>query len=328
MLMRNMYSGLLLSAVLLAGGCASTDTGMQQETMDVKPVGLPEVMPFPYQGTLYQDHVLVGQFWSVRENKAVSWREVFGNLPKGGWILLGEAHDMRDHQGIENLFIRVIERSGKLGRVAFEQLDEDQQALVDPWLGKGDEVNSQSIGWDLNGWDWDAYIRPLGSALNAAEGVIAINPSRERIQQVYKGEHPIERADAAHDQLMAELIREGHCNMLPENAIEPMVKVQLAKDQFMARRLEEGAMEGRIGVAIMGYQHARKDYGVPLWLSENTPSQTILLQHLSDSEDPQSYIEHRYGEALPADYILFTPSDPREDYCEQLKGADFSHATE
>ncbi|MBA4501754.1 ChaN family lipoprotein [Marinobacterium marinum] len=324
MLSRNLGTGLLLSVAVLMAGCAGTSNKEVKSEQTVASAALPEKIPFPFKGELHRDNALVGHFWSAKDDRLVSWREVFANLPEGGWLLLGEAHDTRDHQNLESMFIQVIARSGRLGNVAFEQLNEDQQSLVDPWIGRGNEVNGHFIGWDPNAWSWSTYINPLSNALNAAQRVVAINPSNERIMQTYKGQHPVEQGDAEHTRLMSELIRIGHCNMLPEKAVAPMVKVQLAKDQFMARTLADSAVEGRVGVAIMGYQHARKDYGVPLWLKGNTDTVTVLLQAVSDDENVDSYIRHRYGKALPADYILFTPGEPKGDYCEQLSKTDFS----
>lgn len=286
---------------------------------------MPEKVPIGFTGELHTDNPLVGHFWSVRENRFVSWKEVLQQASGSHWLLLGENHDILDHQKIEDIFIRVLDRSERLGVVAFEQFSEEQQPLIAPWLGRGDEVSGGELGWEPNAWDWSKYMYPVSSALNSASQVLALDPSGERVRQAYNNSEQVSELPVAYQALMSDLIRKSHCDLLPEKSITPMVGVQQSKDRFMADVLQSSVTTDKTSIAIMGAQHARKDYGVPLWLSDDIKTTSIVLQQVTADTDPASYLKSEYDGRMAADYIMFTPGNEAPDYCEQLKGSLSHH---
>lgn len=317
--LRNIF--VLVTAVLTIGcvsGCSTSHPDSQQEKR-ASADNTPEKIPIPFKGTLHIDNPLIGHFWSVRENRLVSWKDVLEQIHTSDWLLLGESHGVIDHQKMEDVFIQVLDRSDRLGAVAFEQFSEEQQPLISPWLGKGNEVSGHNLAWHPDSWDWNTYVFPLSSALNGAKQVLALDPSRERVQQVYQDSKSAKPLSGSYSVLMDELIRQSHCNLLPDSMIGPMINVQSAKDRFMADVLNSATTPGETGIAIMGYHHARKDYGVPLWLANDVSSTSILLQQVTASADPSSYIYNPFEGREIADYIMFTPGHESPDYCEQLK---------
>lgn len=294
------------------------------------PVSPPEKMPFVFTETRHAKNPLVGHFWSPSQQRLVSVHDMISDLPLGGWLLLGELHDHPDHQNFEAAMLLVLAKSGKLGRVAMEQLRESQQELISPWYGKGNEVSGEDIDWNPQGWDWMTYREPLAQALNHADKVLAVDPSKERAGKAYRGELDLLPASESLQRLMTELIDAGHCGKLPEKYTQPMTRVQFAKDQFMADTLIDNALPGKIGVLIAGMQHSRRDYGVPYWLETKSitansdgkkplPYLSVLMIPAGEITDPNHYLSSRFQERLPADYIFFTPAMPEKDYCAGIK---------
>jgi uncharacterized iron-regulated protein len=61
-------------------------------------------------------------------------------------------------------------------------------------------------------------------------------------------------------------VRDGHCGQLPPAREPGMVRVQAARDDHMARTLEEAAAQagpGQLVLLLTGMQHASRDRGVP-----------------------------------------------------------------
>ena len=106
-----------------------------------------------------------------------------------------------------------------------------------------------------------------------------------------------------------------------------MVLAQRARDAHIALSLVEAAAAADGGVLITGAGHARTDHGVPWHLKRLAPDRlvrTVALIEVSEAmTDPREYAEIFGVEALPFDFVWFTPrvdvGDPCEKFSEQLK---------
>jgi uncharacterized iron-regulated protein len=125
-----------------------------------------------------------------------------------------------------------------------------------------------------------------------------------------------------------ELMR-GHCNMLPEHMIEPMLLAQTTKDAIMADVMIAASNSDNLDGAILisGAGHARSDWGVPWHIQQRNPQQSILSIAILEVEEDlvsiEQYIRDWDVERIPFDYIWLTPrvdmDDPCEKYAQQLK---------
>ena len=103
-----------------------------------------------------------------------------------------------------------------------------------------------------------------------------------------------------------------------------MARVQRAWDGILAENLVTGAgLKGADGAfLIAGGGHARKDYGVPLYLARMAPGRGVLVVAFMEVEGgetkPADYAE-AFGGVLPFDYIWFTPRADDKDHCAELK---------
>jgi uncharacterized iron-regulated protein len=191
-----------------------------------------------------------------------------------------------------------------------------------------------AVGWSKSGWPDFALYRPIfQEALASRLPLVAANLSRAAAREMMKkGLEALpedvrgwmarapEPTPAELEQLRREMARE-HCGELPEALLRPLVQAQRARDAQLAARTAAAAGD-RGALLVAGDGHARRDRGVPAWLSREAPGRTVVaVGHLeveAGRQHPDDYAAD-YGGTLPFDFIVFTPAAAREDPCLQLK---------
>jgi uncharacterized iron-regulated protein len=164
--------------------------------------------------------------------------------------------------------------------------------------------------------------------------VVAAELARKRIEEIVdqgaealpqrlrtEVERPLPPEVAA---AMREEMRGSHCGKLPEEVLDPMVLGQRARDAELADRLLGAAeKDGRGGVLVAGTGHARKDRGVPYVLSHLAPGKKVLSVAFVEAHPEgcgaEAYAAAFGAEALPFDFVVFTPGAAREDPCKGFK---------
>ncbi len=289
-------------------------------------------MPNGWRAELDRHHPLVGTLWSLRERRPVTVPELDRALFRADFILLGEQHDNPDHHLLQSL---VIERLVALGRppaVVLEMLPREGTPDLSSYRGGADGLGA-FLAWEERGWpDWRLY-EPLGrSLLRHGLPIYGAEVSKEERRAV--GEEGFAalpqgaRQDllldrplpaAGREKLLAAL-EEGHCGLLPRDALGPMAAVQRLRDARLAEGLltARAAVEPAPAVLIAGAGHVRADYGVPWYLRRRAPAAESLVlafvEVAAGEEAPESY-----PLASAADYLWFTPAAERGDPCAALK---------
>ncbi len=261
---------------------------------------------------------LVGKLWHSEPRAFIDLDNLLSSLPVGSWLLLGEQHDHPDHHQLQLQILTRLAQQNRLGSVAFEMANSDQQAQIDEWSGRGDSVTAEALDWSA-GWPWERYAPQLQFALNQAKQVVAADLPRAAQMQAYQLGAPEGYLDTAHTRYMMELIYTSHCAQLPRTSLIQMLQVQLARDQQMARRMQATTQVDKINVLIAGAQHTRNDTGVARWLPETLSSTSLIMVALSEQTDPTYYLEETYPDyaagGQSADLLLFTPAMPEQDHC-------------
>jgi hypothetical protein len=77
-------------------------------------------------------------------------------------------------------------------------------------------------------------------------------------------------------------------------------------------------------VLIAGAGHTRNDRGVPLYLRNHDKKASVLsiafLETIQDATDIDTYVQRWGGQALPFDYVWFTPAVQRlYDPCDTIE---------
>lgn len=234
--------------------------------------------------------------------------------------LMGEVHDnphghayrLRDLQSALNTNWRPA--------ILMEQFDVQRQPeLTAAWQNCTDaQCVIDAAGGQ--GWDWELYKPLIQTALQLRLPLVAANVSREQLMQLMKQGFEVvfdSQAIAAYrlNQPFAQpwleqqrtAMRDGHCNMLPERMIDPMVNAQAARDVMFARLISEYASQGV--VLIAGNGHVRKDLGVPVWLDPALRARTTVY----------GYVEPGGSSVDAYDRIRLVSAHPRPDPCEAFK---------
>lgn len=231
-------------------------------------------------------------------------------------FFLGEIHDNEHgHQRRLEQVTQLIEQ-GPQPVVALEQFDRENQAVLDAALAQCPDVDCVLDKAGTRGWEWRFYKPYVQWALDKKIKLVAANLSNGDVRKVMThgftavlGPQLVDtyQLNKIPAQLLAaqkKAIQEGHCNMLPAPAIDPMVRGQIARDVWMAH-VVNGVSNASI-VLIAGNGHVRKDAGVLQWLTLQNQAKTQVHGYVEsiDKTDASRY-----------DHVHVVPAVEREDPC-------------
>lgn len=295
--------------------------------MRIAALALAALLTAPLPDALAADNPLIGTEWTGA-GEAVAEEAIEEAVRGADFVLIGEIHDNPEHHAIQAQLARAMAEAGRKPAVVFEMVPQGLQGELDAFEAEGSEDVTdlgRRLKWEERGWpSWSTY-QPIAEAALAAElPLYAGDLDRETIRAIGRGERPFEPAAAYSDAMrenLAEELRVSHCDLLPDEAIGPMIKVQQARDQAMATAmLDYGVEDG--AVLISGSGHARKDRGVPFILKAREPGRSVvsigLMEVHEGAADFADYLDE--GEtALPFDFVMFTAKANDIDHCAALK---------
>jgi uncharacterized iron-regulated protein len=224
-------------------------------------------------------------------------------------LLLGEQHDAKEHQQIHSQVLALLAERGLLAAVALEMADVGvTTAGLHP--SSTEQQTRSALKWNDKGWPWEAYGPAVMTAVRAGVPVLGANQPRELMRA--------NMGDAALDgqlpgpalKAQQQLIRIGHCNLLPESQITPMTRIQIAKDISMANTLVKAALPGKVVVLLSGSGHTDRLVGVPQHLPSTLQFKAVRLR-------AGAALETDKAEAFDA--VWQTPALPEKDYCAAFK---------
>jgi uncharacterized iron-regulated protein len=229
---------------------------------------------------------------------------------------MGEIHDNAHGHQLRLDHVTKLIDSGHRPVVAMEQFDRENQAVLDLALTRCPDVDCVLDKAATPGWEWRFYRPFVQWALDKKVTLVAANLSNMDVRQVMThGFSAVFSPQAMQTyrlhQIPPELlsvqnkaIQEGHCNMLPVQAIGAMVKGQIARDVWMASVVNK--VHNPTVVLIAGNGHVRKDAGVFQWLSTDKQARTQVLGYVerADTNDAKWF-----------DRVYVVPEVQREDPC-------------
>ena len=289
-----------------------------------------------WKSTLLGDHPLVGTLWDARIGQNATRETLHAAMRAARFRLLGEVHDNPDHHAFQLECLVALGEIGLRPVVAFEQFDREYDPALQRLLAAGGataEAVANTTNFDRKNWGWDLYRPLIETALRYQMPLRAANLSRAAASRVVKagldslgeGRASALRIGAAwsapRDHVLREIIVEGHCRALPESIVPGMILAQRARDATLAEALLDPGPDG--AVLIAGNGHVRRDLGVPLYLRQTRPDESILSIGLLEVEsgltDPAEYLAGSAGGEAQHDFVWFTPRWDRPDPCEKLK---------
>lgn len=222
-------------------------------------------------------------------------------------LLLGEQHDAVAHQRVQQGLVATLAGRGQLAALALEMADSGTSTAGLPSDASPEQVRT-SLKWDDTAWPWTAYGPVVMSAQRAGVPVLGANLPRSDMRASMADSQLDLRLPAPAFKAQQQLIRQGHCDLLPEGQITPMTRIQIARDRRMADTLVKALQPGKVVVLISGSVHADKQLGVP--------------QHLPAGLQVKSVRLLAGGKSLPGeafDSVWATEATPDKDYCAGLR---------
>lgn len=280
-------------------------------------------------------HPLQGMVWDTNAGRAITPATLVERLQGGGVVVLGEIHDNPVHHDRQAWLIERIEPEG----VAFEMVPEGSEKGIAVFRADGGEASEigPAIGWERLGWpEWSLY-RPVFEAAGEARitgGGVARAELRRAIAEGAASVEGPGAVEAGLDQslpaaeqaaLEAEMVA-AHCDMLPASAAPGMVEAQRLRDLRFARAAlrarDGGGGDAARAVLITGNGHARRDRGVPVYLSRLAPGievislgQVEVVPGLTAASDYAAE-----GRGLVYDYVWFSADVAnRGDPCDAFR---------
>ena len=191
-------------------------------------------------------------------------------------VLLGEQHDAPLHPGLQQQWVAALAARGTLAALALEMAERGTSTAGLP-PGASEAQVQAALHWNTQAWPWDRYRPAIMEAARAGVVVLGANLPRAGQQQAM--------GDASLDQLLTgpalkaqqQAIRIGHCELLPENQIRPMTRIQIARDRAMAEAVAAAMVPGKVVLLIAGAGHVQPDVGVPLYLPAKVVARSVVL---------------------------------------------------
>ena len=231
-------------------------------------------------------------------------------------ILLGEQHDAAEHQHIHRQVIEYLAVRGLLGAVVLEMAEAGTSTAA--LKSNSTQLQVQAaLGWNDKSWPWQAYGPAVMAAVKAGVPVLGANLPAAQMRNAMVDSRLDQRLPGPALKAQQQLIRIGHCGLLPEDRISPMTRIQIARDISMANTVEQAALPGKTVVLLAGSGHVNRVLGVPQHLPSGTKVKAVHLRAgpALPAPDTRQAIENQAA----FDTVWPTPTVPEQDYCKDLQ---------
>lgn len=232
-------------------------------------------------------------------------------------VLLGEQHDAAEHQHIHQHVVARLAVNGKLGALALEMAETGRSTAALKSNSTQLQVQ-QALGWNNKSWPWAAYGPAVMVAVKAGVPVLGANLPTAQMREAMADSRLDSQLPGPALKAQQQLMRAGHCDLLPESQISPMTRVQVARDISMARTIVQAALPGKTVVLLAGSGHVNRELGVPQHLPASMTVKAVLLRAGLNRIGPDARLAAEDQAAFDA--VWPTPALPARDYCEDVLG--------
>lgn len=216
-------------------------------------------------------------------------------------ILLGEQHDAPDHQRIERDVVQALAAQGVLAALAVEMAEQGQNSAGLAPDASEAQVRT-ALRWNDQLWPWRAYSPAIMAAVRAGVVVAGANLPREQMRQAAGNPRFDMLLTGPALKAQQQLIRIGHCKLLPEAQITPMTRVQIARDVTMASTISQLLAGGKTVLLLAGSGHVDRELGVPQHLTGQVSVTSIGLlapAALTAPENSAKFTQAWAAQAVP-----------------------------
>jgi uncharacterized iron-regulated protein len=192
-------------------------------------------------------------------------------------VLIGEQHDAETHPRIQEQWVSTLAKRGQLGAVTLEMAEAGTTTAGLPATATDAQVR-EALKWNKGtAWPWERYGPAIMAAVRAGVPVLGANLPRERMREAMRDETLDVLLPGPAMKAQQQAIRRGHCDMLPEHQVQPMTRVQIARDVSMAKAISSSVSPGKTVVLLAGTGHVLPDLGVPQHLPTTLVARSLLL---------------------------------------------------
>ncbi len=243
----------------------------------------------------------------------VGWPERLAELLPADVILLGEQHDAPEHHAMETTAVRWLAEQGRLGALVIEMAPAGGKTAG--WMSSASPAEVRTaLQWEERLWPWQNYAEMVMTAVRAGVPVLGGNLPRDEMRAAMANTS-LDRAlpDAGYAAQL-DAVRVGHCDLLPPAQLPGMVRIQIARDQSMARVAAAAAAaadqaQGGTVLMVAGTGHVLRGRGIPVHLPVHLMSK-VVLAHAGQA--PAAINSE-------ADLTFATPALPPRDVCAPLR---------
>jgi len=230
-------------------------------------------------------------------------------LPAVDFLLIGEQHDADEHHRIEREAVQALAAQGRLAALAVEMAEQGRDTRR---LGPDAEPAQvrEALAWSDRAWPWSDYGPVVMAAVEAGVPVLGANLPRARMKDAMADVSLDAQLSADARKAQEDAVRDGHCNLLPESQIQPMTRVQVARDRAMALTLAQARLPGKTVILVSGAGHIARGTGVPQHLPTDMK---VLVLRLAAGEPPPAEPPAAY------DATWTTPALPPVNHCAELR---------
>ena len=189
-------------------------------------------------------------------------------------LLLGEQHDASSHQRSHLHAVQRLAAKGVLAALALEMAE--QGTSTSGLAPEADEAAVRAgLRWNEQAWPWSAYGPAVMAAVRAGVTVHGANLPRERMRAAMGDTQLDTLLEVAALQAQRDAIRAGHCGLLPDTQLAPMARIQIARDQAMARTVAQLVQPGKTVLLLAGAGHVDEALGIPRHLPSTLRSRSL-----------------------------------------------------
>jgi uncharacterized iron-regulated protein len=223
-------------------------------------------------------------------------------------ILIGEQHDVAQHQQVAQQVIADLAGKGLLAAVAIEMAESGTTTgSLQP--SSTEEQTRAALRWNDTGWSWAAYGPAVMTAVRAGVPVLGANLPMTQMRDSMRDSNLDRQLPGPALKEQQQLIRAGHCNLLPESQIAPMTRVQIARDLEMAQTVKAASLPGKTVVLMAGNGHVNRALGVPRHLPDDMTVRAVRLAATGTTSPDAAAFDSVWPEGVA----------PAVDHCAQLR---------
>lgn len=234
--------------------------------------------------------------------------------------LIGEQHDQTDQQRQAALLVQGLAVQGRLQGLVLEMAERggDTRALA---ADATEEQVRAALRWSERDWPWARYRELVMTAVRAGSPVVGGNLPRAELRPVMQQAEWDGKVPPAARRVLLDAVREGHCGLVPDAHLGPMVRIQVARDRSLAETVAAVAsaqalpVRGEAVVVLQaGAMHASRAAGVPVHLAQLAPNLPVrTIRFATDPAHLPQVATTGFDEVRQA-----RPEPPR-DHCAELR---------